>query len=440
MLACDDYHVSFPENVSLTNNGRLYLNTVKQLIYEIEREDVEYSTVYDIAGGVLNLDGDERDFLLDVLWTVAFIKFLCLYILNRKEFWPAIFIAMGNSIAYPYQPLIDRLLNSELFMQIIVGLLSSTDTNRDIQTSQITAASTVCKFIQSDKGDIPPQVLPLIPHLLTLASRTGLKRAGADIPSYRSLCAIFAQLKYRQLYPKEFECFLDISRTTRVIPTLFAEFDYGLEGRMVPGTSFYPISYNYALTLQWISSIPELQLLLLDHRIVPLLTKSLSIQFSRSERETPLLWSRSVKTLHNLTKNKQFHSILLQDEMIGILTNVASRPISSFFQQQQNHNSLSPSKPSSSSTSYSPISSSSSSACSMRIRHLAADIVIALGIRWDVQRLFWIAQMKSQQKDCHLQRLPSELIRMILKWLVILGGVNDSKTQELTTVTMGFKF
>jgi hypothetical protein len=62
---------------------------------------------------------------------------------------------------------------------------------------------------------------------------------------------------------------------------------------------------------------------------------------------------------------------------------------------------------------------------SLPVRKIAARVVISLGIKWETQRLLWIAVSKAQEANCHMAKLPVELIRTIMMWTVLLGGLHD---------------
>merc|ERR1712226_1509466 len=68
----------------------------------------------------------------------------------------------------------------------------------------------------------------------------------------------------------------------------------------------------------------------------------------------------------------------------------------------------------------------------MRTKVLAADAAIALGIRWDIERLMWCAALKGSRSSCLLSTLPVQLIRPILARVMLF----EADTRDAPAVVL----
>ena len=59
---------------------------------------------------------------------------------------------------------------------------------------------------------------------------------------------------------------------------------------------------------------------------------------------------------------------------------------------------------------------------SYMVRLAASDVLVGLGVDWNVLRLLWIASRKGDRKKCGIARLNSDIIREICRKWFFLGG------------------
>ncbi len=108
-----------------------------------------------------------------------------------------------------------------------------------------------------------------------------------------------------------------------------------------------------------------------------------------------------------LTKTKQYHDKLCHHAMVTELVGLATGRV---YEKQRNPLLINM-----------PI-------LPLQVRKTASRVVMSLGIKWEIQRVLWIAVSKPQEHSCVISKLPVELIRSIMMWIVLLGGLHDDST------------
>jgi hypothetical protein len=427
---------------SLSRSGKKYSRDFMLVYNDMETlKPLNYNFLLNLAVNVLNLDGSERENLVGTLWTKQFIDLLVSFIVRKDKYWMIMLISIGNSIAVPIEKIPFILLENKSFVEFISKLLSCEDPDAHApmetgRSAQECAAWILTNIIQSREGTVLPQLFPFIPVLLHCCHTS--EEPGLSIPCFRGLCSIFNNKETQRQFPEEYISFRELVLTSNLLPVLLEEYQFGLEGKAVPGTSFYPNAFDRALTVQYLSSVDEFQDRLIDCKIIELLLKSLVISYARTEKETFLLWSRAIKSLHNLMRSfrrkQNYYLLFTSQEMIGCLSNIATGRHAENSEENSDLSSLSFSGKSNKAR-MTPIIMQ----IPMKTRFLATDMVIALGMKWDIQRLFWIVQRKPQPMNCYLRRLPAELLRVILKWLVLLGGFFEKDRFLVQEVRLGYK-
>lgn len=358
---------------------------------------------------IIKLDGKNRRMLTHEIWTLEFLDLIVNRIERRDTSWTCLLVAFGNATATPFPEIANRFTNNQRLIEIISNLFIATDPQAYQSTelgdsAQSCAAWIIVNIFQSEEGKIPTLFLPLLPHFIFHAKSGGLMSTQC----FRCLSAIFSVEQYRKEYADEYTQFAEMVLHGTFVGNIFMEYNYGLRRACIPGTSFYPDAYDRALTCQYLIANKSFQAHLVHAKVVPLLTRSICMSYAGSDEETLLLWSRAVKALHILTRTAQYHSFLLDDALIINLARVATGRTTDHqetitvlqFPQQVS--------------------------LSLNTRKLAADMAIGLGMNWEILRLFWIVQKKPQPSNCYLAKLPHETIREILKWFVLLGGLNDA--------------
>jgi hypothetical protein len=57
------------------------------------------------------------------------------------------------------------------------------------------------------------------------------------------------------------------------------------------------------------------------------------------------------------------------------------------------------------------------------LRQSAADVLLAVGAAWEVERLIWLAVTKNANNpDCPLSSLHPDVVREVMRWYIMLGG------------------
>lgn len=292
----------------------------------------------------------------------------------------------------------------------------------------------------------------------SIANQT--RRLQLSFRSFRCLCALFSIPSNRMIYSKEYSFFLEIlqihspSSSNPFLSLLFHEFSVGLEGKRLPGTSYYPEPFIRALTVLYLTKFQIGREALIKNSFQALLVKSLTLKYHQSEKETSILWSRAIKAIHNLVsatnpimtgmtegtrltvrdhqqEEEKYHQDLLAYPMIQGLIPLAGQRYGNTYS-------------SSSGEEEEEESTKTGNFClPFKIRRLAADAAIALRLEWKIERLFWIALKKKQNPNCYISKLPYELIRMIMMWVLLLDAYDmdegESLSYHMKEITLGYK-
>ena len=125
---------------------------------------------------------------------------------------------------------------------------------------------------------------------------------------------------------------------------------------------------------------------------MPLLAQSLNRKMTKGDISAARLWNYATRALHNIALNPDCHHVLTGDADVanGLLAIAAGRgEVGVLFQT----------------------------------RRLAADAAVALRLSsvWAVERLIWLALLKGSLAECPMAKIPSQLIRPIMMWVVLLG-------------------
>jgi hypothetical protein len=369
------------------------------------------------AFDVIKLDGISRRILTHEIWTYEFLDLIINRIERKEACWTCLLSSIGNATATPFPQVVTRFVSNGRFIELISNFFTGIDTDAQVGaevgcTAQKCASWIIANIFQTEEGKVPTAFLPLVPHFVLL-----MKSGSAmSTQSFRCLSAIFSVEQYRKDYADEYSVFSDLVLQGNFVESLFMEYSCGLRRDRVPGTSFFPDAYDRALTCQYLITNKSFQAFLVQSKVVPLLTSSICISYAGSDEETLLLWSRAVKSLHILTRTAQYHSFLLDDSLIINLASVAAGRYSADSTEKTASLQLPQVR------------------LPLTTRKLAADMALGLGMKWEILRLFWIAQKKPQPKDCYLARLPVETIREILKWFVLLGGLSDAVASMIANV------
>lgn len=410
----------------ITNETELeYVQCLSELKTELENgEEITYEYIESLAFNVLNLDGDNEQIFISSLWTEDFIKMIVHRIDAYDPHWSLLLVAIGNTVASPCPILMKRMVKNsvllELLNQFLCGNITQSKSVTEIEkTVQDCAAWIISSFVQCIENEIPDECLSFVPGLLMHLTNVNPDSPNKQLftPCFRSLCAIFSVAANRKLYPNEYSSFSNIVKDHTLLLSLREELDCGLLGKPLPRTTYYPDAFNRLLTVQYLAENPEFRRVLVEMNFLPLLIASLTTIFEKSQNETFLLWSRAVRSLHKIVSSKEYYSLLnnpvLKNNLaalaVGRYLEISTFPILQLISYP------------------------------MKMRRQSADMIVTLGMKWEIQRLFWIGIVKPQSKLCFLRNLPKELIRRIMIWFALLGGFYDPNNCSLGVVRLGYK-
>lgn len=174
----------------------------------------------------------------------------------------------------------------------------------------------------------------------------------------------------------------DTAELRRAVPWLLAELSAALERKHAPGTKgFFPDAYVRLRVVAKLASTVEGRNVLVDGGILPLLAASLASEHHGNSSGTRKQWTHAVEALQALANA----GVNVGDEALcGLLAIASGR-----------------------------------GNLTRRVRVLAADAAIALGAKWEKERLLWLAVAKGDGAACPLSKLPPELIRAVMVWVML---------------------
>ena len=401
--------------------GRIILSTISESEGILERK---YCNT--VAECSLNLTHDELIRLCREFWNDSMIEKVMDYVLQWRFNWRYFVLGIGNTVAYPIQDFILRLLTHQNFVHFLVTYVNPSYGNTPQVSHEGQALELVvwivANVLQGLEGFTPVELRSIVPNLVELChpifsgkrkisfSFTSAIEAKLDqlhVRNFRSLCAVFSSREIRELYPTEYQvflkAFLEIPSLTQY---LLLEYKLGLEGEGIEAISFFPDAYQRALTVYFLTQIEGGTSLLVHFGVIHLLTRSLFTKMTQSEVPTSLLWSRSIRILYKIASNRQYHPLLLDNENIHSVIYAAT------YREEIPR-------------------------LSLQERKLAAEIVVILRLKWRIERLFWIAQ-KESSKTCPVSRLPSVLIKPIMQWVILFENASDYEEKYSKEIMNGY--
>ncbi len=404
-----------------------------------------------VAFGPSRLTDDEKMIVRRTVWTSQFLELVVQYIRGKKENWKVLYVAIGNTTAFAVLDVIERVLESNSLLDLLfqhVNANSITHTHLideslfndpleialahlEQENDEKTIATwIIANLVQSMDGNISDKIYRFIPPLSQIitkflnVSNISLSKSlseqeltvlfsdkQTEFRSFRALAGLFSIRMTRLNFPLEYNDFIQqIQQFPLLIRSILYEYSLGLDGIVIPGTQFYPDAYQRALTISFLTKIPECQEILLDNHVISLLTRSLWTKYLDSDLQTSLLWKRSLNSLYNLSFScRERHALFRQDEDIDGLLWVAG--------WNKDKDQL----------------------ISWTDRQIAAEVGSILHLKevWEIERLFWITQRKKQKDCCFLVLLPEALIKVIMKWLILFSS-SDEQSGRVREIYNGY--
>lgn len=444
----------------ISSDGRSYVRA-RNAIYEklLLREvgPLDRKSCDILAYGILELSDMEKDILHARLWTPEFIELVMDVIESKTLHWDFLLASIGNFTS-DVENVIIPFMNCPTFIAFIKKHIfdkkGDPTTSRHFGCSLQTYVSWLITHIVSniDISFLSREFLDLIPALLYhMEFATDSRPLSTRSSCFRALAHIFSISSNRTARNSEFQKFVNLVLTpdSPFIPSLLIEFHCGLVSEPVEGTLSYPSGYDRAFAFLSLVEIEEFRgLLLADTGLINSLVEGLFIFYSESEKETILLWSvllHLFQRVFQLDKSRFLQYFQPNNPNRRTLLRRLHRTLRSLATGRQDAElmvpRLFPIK------NYSILAGTSKAKFlnRQRIRWLAVDILIGSDLEWEIYRLLWIGQRKctGTQHNCYLERLPSELIRMIMRWVLYLGANNIDKhddTIEMNEIHFGYKY
>lgn len=319
---------------------------------------------------------------------------------RRRVEWGSLLRMLINVFAGTYVWCAERFLAAGV-VETLQSLMDPTGLDSNIRTSMagldVSDVALWCALSLSNVAHASAIVAnglkPLIPSFVArlegsdLEAKWGSKQVELRQMAFRALCALAppAHAALERLHPH--------------VDDLVGEYAVALAGGQTPGLGMLPHADTRAQTVLLLAKVPSHRAALVAAGALPLLARSLTAEVPGNVAATQRLWSHAVHALHFIATTRDHHDALLSttDVVPGLLSvagRVDPRPEAA-------------------------------------TRALAADAAVALGARWDCERLLWLAVLKNCVEDgCLLATIPAALVRVVMKW-VVLQEAADGELQPI---------
>jgi len=326
-----------------------------------------------------------RTGIVRAVFTVQFMRLLVQRISARCELWQVLLVALWNGPSVEGGLLVQDLID----VGIVDVLLPIAQKRTD--DWHVRGPSGSCAFdvslglfaTMADRGgdSIATQLQDILPVMCECMRELPM---DVDEPtlsymlSFRTVC-ILAPVGHSYISDEE-----------RALPWLLIELECGLNHEATPDGNLLPDAWARLATITRIARDVRGRAALVRAGVVSLLGRAVA-SAHEEEKNTSLQWCNAVEALHLFATTRDHHNEIVScraavDGLLAIAGGRGDLP--------------------------------------MRTKFLAADAAIALGVRWDIERLMWSAALKGDGRHCPLATLPVQLIRPILAWVMLLEADN----------------
>lgn len=322
---------------------------------------------------------------LDQLLSPEFVTLSLSHIGRRGSNWEYLLVMLGNmSSTGPVEGealVLDRLVEADDLVPLLLELAQTCETaNMPTGTPVRSTAVWIAANLASGVSKAAKQ--RLYPMADVLLNRLSILRKEIDGPdcrppqeymkTFRTLCCLLPGSDAR------------LHADPCVVKWLLEEYTVALEGKSIPGSNLYPDPEDRAQTLAQLCTDDWGLNAVVEYGGLGVLVKSLGMRHNKGVERTGLLWERAVRCIHLLASSVEHREALqLCGEAVKNLQSVCSQ-------------------------------SRSEIQVSARTRKLAVDAVIALSLRWDVERLLWLGLERNDPVSCPLARLSHSMMRTIM--------------------------
>ena len=276
----------------------------------------------------------------------------------------------------------DRLVEADGLVPLLIELAQSDEsvrmpTGTPLRSTAVWIASNLATGVSETAKERLRPIADVLSRKLTILRKDVLsvpdcRPSQEYVKTFRTLCCLLPGSDDR------------LHADPHVVKWILEEYNVGLEGKPIPGENLYPDPEERAQTLAQLCTDVRGLDAIVEHGGLEVLVKSLGMRDSHDVKSTSLLWERAVRCIHLLVSSSEHRQALqLCGDAVRNLQSVCSR-------------------------------SRSDIQVSSVTRKFAVDAVIALSLRWDVERLLWLGLEKNDPTACPLARLSHSLMRTIM--------------------------
>lgn len=401
------------------------------------------TSYYVLAFDILRLRDELRAFVLEVVWTPDLASAVLAEISRRSRFWTLALVSLGNSSATCDARFCLRILAAAVPKEAEVGggillapylasILSDcpqecsqpcSGTGTPVGDSILWVFANLATQGGAEKmRELAPVLVDII-HTDAASSATLSSASQMTMRSFRALVAILSADKGWWQEPSEEEgshvfdvVHAILTKYPGIMGSLVEEYKCGLEGRALAGKNFLPDAHDRAMTCSQLSMSHRGRAVLHQFNVTPLLVRSIHAKSQRGMATSSRLWAHSVQAIHRFTLSLDGRRLLVNSVGEGLeslrrgLLDIATG-------REDVHAHL-----------------------AYSTRSLAADACVAIGARWKLERLMWLACLKgrggeemssgaSNEPVCPFNHRHIDLIRPILKFVILLSDPSDDSNR-----------
>jgi hypothetical protein len=454
---------------SVTQNGRIYLSSYQEMHLALENGLIPDKQSFEVlAHVILKLNEKEMKLIIPEVWQPDFIHLVSSYISEAKQFWAYLLIGISRLFGEKVSEHgANRLANHNSFIRMLKNSIVrlpnvSLRLNRTVSYPLPTICSWVIDGILSyaDPSVVPAELEEFIPVLINQIYKQAVYSPLSEwMTSFRCLAALFnnpvTKEKFPFLYGRFIERLLDFGENN--FDSLLAEYRHGLVSSRITNfsCSFKAIrGISTVLTLTEFSIMR--QLFCSRHFFLSEIIDGFYVYYPEAPERTLQFWSlllvffsrliETEKTLLFITlKQRQQTGDLFQKLRKALRMIVTRRYL---VDGNQSSATITQNPPVFSPTLSLPCPfwmnrflqpwgmdnnrNSELIIPGKKMHSLALRMLMTGGFEWETFRLLWIGKLKcSVSADgCYWEKLPDEIIRSIMKWIVVLGATTSDSAFE----------
>lgn len=407
-----------------------YLDAARR-VEQQQNIDDSPGAAHTLAFDMLSMPDPPRTAITRAAFTPALLR-RCVEAVQARENppigWQTLLVALGNNPSQSGAELAHDLVAAGA-VPMLLSLLdkgAGWKTHCPTGSNALDTALWLTANLAGPLGLAQNELSALAPLVPSLRARLAELPRDADTPTQAYMRAFRALVA---LVPAS-----ALAEEARAYPWLLRELRCAIERKPIPDGSLYPDAFDRLYSVVRVAATPDGRAALVATGALPLLAQSLVSAHAGNTDRTLLQWRFAVEALHAFATSR--------DHYEQVRSYALPRTGRSYALPWSVIGRAGPHAPT---TGELLAAVSGRRALPLETRRLAADAAIALRARWPAERVLWLAVLKNGtpagdgnsdgdgdgggdgdgDAACHLSRLPSELVRRVLAWMMLLEERDD---------------